>query len=305
MSSSSPTASPRACPLCSEVSHRLALSIAPYVLSPPAYVQCQRCGLVFHEDALPEPSFEPVSFESFLSQTKWKLPIYRERLNWLMRRARVPQGRAVDIGTKDGAAVKVLVERGWQAIGYDPDDRYHAFAKKSYGVEIRPEWFTAEAVGPGTLALVTAYHVFEHIPDPLPWLSEVWNALQPQGILNIQTPNLRRIHATQICITHVALYTAETLRKVLESSGFKVLAMSEHAPWAGAGTYDQLSVVAQRDRHTAVQFSLGELDRGAAGVLQRPILEFPRSRVLPIRVYRAVKRRMHNALGRAAYHALS
>ena len=293
--------SPRECPLCSDVTSRLPLSVAPYVLSAPPYVQCQRCGLVFHDEPLPQRSLAPLTVEAFVRYTTWKLPINRERLNWLTRHTAVPRGRAVDIGTKDGSAVKVLSDMGWQAIGYDPDQRFHAFAKQRYGVEIRPEWFTAEGVGLGSLVLVTAYHVFEHIPQPLPWLSEIREALQPQGVVQIQTPNLRRIHATQICFGHVVLYTAETLRQMLEKAGFRVLAITEYAPWGGDGTYDQLGVVAQRDRAKAVHISLSELDRLAPRSLQRPTLEFPPSRVLPIRVYRGVKRRIRRALGRGRY----
>lgn len=296
--------SPRACPLCSDLTSRIPLSIAPSVLRPPPYVQCQRCGLVFYDAPLAPPDERPLMQEEIVRYTALKLPINRERLNWLTRHASVPRGRAVDIGTKDGSAVKVLIDMGWQAIGYDPDRRFHEFAKQRYGVEIRPAWFTAETAGSGTLALVTAYHVFEHIPDPLPWLSEVWEALQPDGVLQIQTPNLNRIHLEQICFGHVVLYTAETLRSMVEKAGFKVLALTEYAPWGGDRTYDQLCVVAKRDRPKAIHFSLSERDRSAPLSLQRPTLGSPRSTVLPIRVYRGMKRRIQAAVGRARYRAL-
>lgn len=296
--------SPRECPLCADVTSRPPLGAAPYEpLRAPTYVQCQRCGLVFHEEELPPQPVSSVTLETYTRYTNWKLPTNRVRLHWLTRRASIPRGRAVDIGTKDGSAVKVLADMGWQAIGFDPDRRYHPFAKQKYGVEIRPQWFTAKAVGPGSLDLVTAYHVFEHIPQPLPWLSEIWEALQPEGFLQIDTPNLSHIHATQICRGHVVLYTVQTLRQMLEKAGFKILAMTEYAPGSNR-TYDQLGVVAQRDRPKPVHFSLSQVDRSAPRCLERPKPEVPQSRVLGVRIYRGVKRRIVYGVRRARYHAL-
>ncbi len=295
--------SPEACPLCSDVARRLRLSVASCVVNAPPYVQCQRCGLVFHHEPRPRPD-PPLSWESFDRYTRWKLPTNRVRLNWLAQYASVPRGRAVDIGTKDGSAVKVLTEMGWQAVGYDPDQRFHAFAKETYGVEIRPDWFTADAVGPGTLDLVIAYHVFEHIPDPLPWLFEVWKALKPDGLLQIDTPNLGNIHATQICQGHAVLYTSHTLRQMLEKAGFRILAMTECAPGSNR-TYDQLGVVAQRSQPKSVSFSVSHVDRVASSLLASPVEHFPPSPILSVRIYRAVTRRMVGAVRRFRYRALS
>jgi SAM-dependent methyltransferase len=251
----------------------------------------------------PQP-VSSVTLETYTQYTNWKLPTNRARLRWLTRHASIPRGRAVDIGTKDGSAVKVLADMGYQAIGFDPDPRFHAFAKQRYGVTIRPEWFTAEAVGPGSLDLVTAYHVFEHVRQPLPWLSEIWEALQPEGFLQLDTPNLSHIYATQINGNHPVLYTVDTLRQILEKAGFKILAMTECAP-GGNRTYDQLGVVAQRDRPKPVHFGLSEVDRLVPRSLERPKPEPPQSRVLRVRIYRGVRRRIACAYRKARYRHFS
>lgn len=294
----------KACPLCLGVTPRVPLSASPHAVNVPPYVQCQRCGLVFHDIwPIPRPAPGPLSQETYTRYTNWKLPTNRERLRWLTDHAPVPRGRAVDIGTKDGSTVKVLSDMGWQAVGYDPDDRFHPYARERHGVELRSEWFTAEAVGRGTLDLVTAYHVLEHVPEPQPWLSEIREALRPGGYLHIELPNLCHIQARQINPGHVVLYTPNTLRQTLERAGFRVLVTTEYAP-GGNRTYDQLSVVAQRDRPKAVQFSVSEIDRPVQRYLQHPTLEFPPSPVLPIRIYRGVKRRIRVAFRRARYHGL-
>ena len=220
----------------------------------------------------------------------------------MTRHAPVRRGRAADIGTRDGTALKVLGEMGWQATGFDPDDRFHRYARERFDVEIRAEWFTAEAVGPGTLDLVTAYHVLEHVREPLPWLFEVCEALKPDGWLQIDTPNLRRLQPhRQIHLGHTVLYSAHTLRQLLEKAGFRVVAITENAP-GGNRTYDQLGVAAQRDHPKAVSFSLGPVDRSAQRHLEQAEEELPPSTVLPVRALRGVRRRIREGVRRARYH---
>ena len=293
----------RECPLCNETSPWPRLAIATCVPDPLLYVQCQRCGLVFAEDPQPVPSAKPpLGPEELAHYRAWKLPINRERVSWLMRRGSVPKGRSADVGTKDGSAVKAASEQGWHTIGFDKDQRFHEFARQTYGVEIRPEWFTVDAVGPGTLSLVTAYHVFEHIPEPVSWLLEVRRALQPEGYLHIETPNLDGIAARLVNRGHVVLYTAHTLRQMLEKVGFRIVATTRFGP-GGNRTYDQLGVLAQVDEPTPPRFGFSREDRNAQRSLARPWLEYPPSSVLLTRVYRAVKRRSGVALRRACYHS--
>jgi SAM-dependent methyltransferase len=258
---------------------------------------------VFHDEPLSQPGRTPLTREAFVGYTTRKLSINRERLHWLTRHVSGFRGRAVDIGTKDGSAVKVLADGGWQAIGYDPDQRFHAFARQMYGVEIRPEWFTAEAVGPGTLDVVTAFHVLEHIPQPLPWLSAIHEALQAQGWLYVETPNLRHIQARQLARGHVVLYTAHTLRQVLEKAGFTIVAITEYAP-GGLRTYDQVAAVAQRGHPKPIQLGLGRVDRSVPRYVARAKPDPPPSLLLPVRVYRGVKRRVRAYIRRASYRAL-
>lgn len=287
------------CPLCSSPA-AAPVRVAAWVEGAPPYVQCLRCGLVFHAMPVPEPDRRPLSREGYLQGTTWKLPTNRIRLAWLLRHVSVPRGRAVDIGTKDGSAVKVLSDMGWQAVGYDPDSRFHGYAAERHGIEIRPAWFTAAAVGPGSLDLVTAFHVIEHIRDPIPWLSEIRDALQPGGYLHIETPNLRYVQSRQLRPGHVVLYTAHTLRQVLEAAGFRVVLVSEFAP-GGSRTYDQLSAIARWDGARRKDFSVSRLDRDAHRYLWRPVPDSASTNPV-IHLYRRVRWRVRAALRRAGHH---
>ena len=292
----------RECPLCSGHGPRLPLRIPADLPNAPPYVQCQQCGLVFHEAAPPPAPVVRPTIDAQLHYTSWKLPTNRHRLAWLTRRIDKRHGRAVDIGTRDGSVVKLLSDMGWQAVGYDPDNLWHDYARERLGVEIRGEWFTAGVVGHGTLDLATAYHVLEHIAEPRPWLSEIRDALKPDGYLHVETPNLRRVRATQVIPGHVVLYTEHTLRQMLETVGFRIMAVTEFAP-SGNRSYDCLGVLAKRDQPKALHFGLSQVDRSVQQSLDHPTWEARRSDVVPVDLYRRAKQRLGAVFRRIRYHA--
>jgi hypothetical protein len=77
---------------------------------------------------------------------------------------------------------------------------------------------------------VTLYHVIEHMEDPVAELREIRRVLKPGGWLVIGTPNFdsacarrfgdrfRMLHDK----THISLFSAESLRRLLEDHGFAV-----------------------------------------------------------------------------------
>jgi 2-polyprenyl-3-methyl-5-hydroxy-6-metoxy-1,4-benzoquinol methylase len=40
--------------------------------------------------------------------------------------------------------------------------------------------------------MAMAMDVIEHVPDPSPWLSDVWRVIKPGGVLFLTTPNYGR-----------------------------------------------------------------------------------------------------------------
>ncbi len=64
---------------------------------------------------------------------------------------------------------KLLSERGWQSLSYDPFD----------------EEGGGEALG--KFSLVTAFEVFEHVPDPRGLMSALEGFLEPDGMVMFST----------------------------------------------------------------------------------------------------------------------
>ena len=243
---------------------------------------------------------QPVTPEDYARSIRQKRPVNTERVAWILRHTQQAPGSAVDIGTKDGSLLAVLQARGWQAIGYDPDARFHGYADHGLGVTIRPELFSEATSAPASLDLVTACHTLEHVPDPLALLRTIRRALRPNGWLYIEVPNLRYIQRRQLIPGHLVLYSAQTLRQTVEAAGFTVRVVTEYAP-GGLSSYDQLALLAQPGQ-PVIHWRPEPIARVSAWIAQRPFLhETPPARFFPLRVVRSVRRRIRQGLRRRQY----
>ncbi len=97
----------------------------------------------------------------------------------------------------------------------------------------------AEIDGPlpladGTVDLVYAGEVIEHVADTAAWLSEVRRVLGPGGTLLLTTPYHGRLKSAAVALTgferhhdplgdHLRFYTRRSLRTLLASFGFEAI----------------------------------------------------------------------------------
>lgn len=100
--------------------------------------------------------------------------------------------RALDVGCGRGEWLELAASIGFEAFGVDLDDGMLAECR-ARGLDVR----TADAIAtlrdmePDSLAMVSAFHVVEHIPfDAVRTLiAEALRALKPGGLLILETPN--------------------------------------------------------------------------------------------------------------------
>jgi O-antigen chain-terminating methyltransferase len=99
---------------------------------------------------------------------------------------------ALDLGCGRGEWLELLGEHGFTASGVDLDDGMLA-ACRERGLDARREDALAALRGQpeGSLALVSAFHLVEHIPFDLvqELIREALRALRPGGLLILETPN--------------------------------------------------------------------------------------------------------------------
>lgn len=107
---------------------------------------------------------------------------------------RVATGQLVlDVGPGRGEWLALLAEQGVPAYGVESNPHLAAHLRDVRGLDVQTGDAVAhlEAVAPGSLDLVTAFHVVEHVDTDalLALLAGTRRALRPGGALLIETPN--------------------------------------------------------------------------------------------------------------------
>lgn len=138
------------------------------------------------------------------------------------------QGHLLDMGCGNGAFLKLAQKAGWSVQGIDFDPIAVTEARNG-GLDIYLGSIDQLAAQEKTYDWITCSHVLEHVHEPQKLLQSMHRLLRPGGTLWLQTPNIDSIgHKTYgphwrgiEPPRHLALLTMQTLRKTLESVGFK------------------------------------------------------------------------------------
>jgi len=186
----------------------------------PAYRRCQRCRLVYASPTLPA---EDLAYESTANianeEAEWAASSYSDFLSpWLND---LPTGTAIDIGCGDGAFLSHLdPEKFPERIGFDPGAKV-----ARPGIQLEPHFFAGTEK---KASLVTAFQVLEHVPHPLEILEKARTALVPGGLLFVVAHDERAWthralgkHSPMLDLQHFQLFSRGTLRRALETCGFR------------------------------------------------------------------------------------
>lgn len=148
-----------------------------------------------------------------------------------------PPGRAVDVGCGHGAIVHALLERGWDARGFDMS-QWMIDAARKHAPQLGADRFVVGDVNAfpfdGAFELVTCFEVLEHIPDPLPALGALRDHLAPGGRLIATTPNLKPLMPAKDPLTsdptHVSVHSPRWWRGAVERTGLRVVRVATFTP---------------------------------------------------------------------------
>lgn len=171
------------------------------------------------------------------------------RWQWLCQNtpARQPEPplssmRSLDIGSSSGEFVYLLQTLGFQARGIEPHAGYASYAQSMLGVQVNnctlQQGLSSEEAD--SLDLISMFHVLEHLAEPVAALRTLGEKLKSGGLLYIEVPNATRLCAPHYMFfrAHTLYFTGPTLRNLLETAGFKLVAQSPDDS-------DNLSVAAQ------------------------------------------------------------
>ena len=139
----------------------------------------------------------------------------------------LPPGRLLDVGCGLGYLLSG-VDPKWDRHGVEISE-YAAEKAEQYGEIIHADLMSA-GYPDRFFDVVTLYHVIEHMENPERELLEIKRVLKPGGWLIVGTPNFDSACARRFGdkfrmlhdVTHISLFSAESLRRLLEDNGFSV-----------------------------------------------------------------------------------
>ncbi len=148
---------------------------------------------------------------------------YAERRE-LLRRALAELGPApgvaLDVGAAGGGNTRVLRAAGWRALALEYGAE-GAEVCQERGIPVIRGDATALPVVAGSLDLVVAYDVLEHLEDDKGAAREMFEALRPGGVALVAVPvDMALWSEHDVAVGHVRRYTRKGLTDLLTGAGF-------------------------------------------------------------------------------------
>jgi 2-polyprenyl-3-methyl-5-hydroxy-6-metoxy-1,4-benzoquinol methylase len=163
---------------------------------------------------------------------------WQSRVTARLRRRRVEknfppwigEGRLLDVGCATGRFLQRMAAIGWRVSGIELDPEAAAKARS-----VTPDIVVGD---PAVLTLpaqrfdvITAFHVVEHLPDPLAALRNMLTWLAPGGLMIVEVPNaggwggrlFRRYWSGLDYPRHLIHFTPATMAAMVERAGGRVV----------------------------------------------------------------------------------
>jgi len=137
-------------------------------------------------------------------------------------------GKILDVGAGSGILVEEALKMGYQAIGIEPSVWLQQKAEEHHLPVIQGVLPSDLIRGP--FDAVTLIDVIEHVEDPIALLYEIRSVLAPNGLLILNTPDVRSFFAKALRwnwwhfrIAHITYFDKKTISMLLSKTGFEIL----------------------------------------------------------------------------------
>jgi len=217
------------CPLCNSENYQ-PISNWDRRLKKLRQVKCENCAFVRH---FPLPKSEQLSdyysknyrkdYQN-VGQTPSERHIQNRKKEAQKRISKFPRNLStpasiLDFGCGSGEFVGACQELGYLAHGFEPGESYANYAAKEIGLNVKlGELQTVEYND--KFDLITSFHVFEHLIDPVSALMKAKSWLKPNGYIFLETPNMKNAFKKGFGCLHFA-HTLGFSRYSMEYLGAK------------------------------------------------------------------------------------
>jgi SAM-dependent methyltransferase len=195
-------------------------------------VQCNQCGLVRSDPVIDQETLKNLYLQSALTYGK-DIPNLRHTYGTYLRKLEKHAAQkdiCLEVGCGNGFFLEEALAQGYKkVIGIEPSqsavEQASPLVRDSIHTDIMRPGLIAEKV-----SAICMFQLFDHIPNPGEFLAVCADALQPGGLVLCFNHNAEAFSARIlgerspiIDIEHTFLYNPDTIRKLFEKNGYKVL----------------------------------------------------------------------------------
>lgn len=129
-----------------------------------------------------------------------------------------PSKDFLDIGYLEGASLHGMAKKGYSVHGFEVNSKCYLGPHTT----IKPEFLASDY--PRQYGAIMCREVIEHVPDWVKLLNEVYKALVPDGIFQVQTPQPGiEPHLNIYHVFHLRVFSQYTFKAELAKAGFEIL----------------------------------------------------------------------------------
>jgi len=237
------------CPVCG------ADAVAGYPKGAWWYRACPRCDTLV-SDPLPgvdqieahyREKFERGNYELVRRYARQYQRVHEQLAGWVDVG---PGERVLDVGCFTGDLLQILALRGADVHGLELQPQAIAIATERIGHRVYQADVHGDAFPPGPYDVITMMGLIEHVLDPRSFVRRAHQLLSPGGRLYLQTPNASSWLARLMVgrwpplapVEHICLFSAASMRMLLEQEGFANVRIRAHVKKLPAGyVYEQFA----------------------------------------------------------------
>jgi SAM-dependent methyltransferase len=188
-----------ACPICGNAK-RTIISKYDRRFKILPHSKCDECALVRHEFMLSDKELSEYYSKNYRNDYQWvnsgptskhiekRVSEAKKRLNKLQSHLK-KHPKVLDFGCGSGEFIELSKEMGALACGFEPGNLYSSYARDLKGLDVQNcGWENYECKE--KVDVVAAFHVFEHLTDPLKALQKAVSWLETNGLVYIEVPNM-------------------------------------------------------------------------------------------------------------------
>ena len=140
-------------------------------------------------------------------------------------------GSLLELGCSYGFFLKKAKEDGWRVKGLEWFGEACSYAVNQLNLDVSDRSLQEITLTQCKFDVVAAWHVLEHLADPLKELSNIRNVLNPRGIFYFTTPNIDSLQFRLLANkwewlsppAHLYLFGTSSINNLLKKGGFEIL----------------------------------------------------------------------------------